>query len=373
MSIWDKLKAELIDIIEWTDESPNTMVWRFPRYQNEIKYGAQLTVRESQVAVFVNEGQIADVFQPGRYTLQTQNMPILTTLKGWKYGFDSPFKAEVYFVNTKNFTDQKWGTKNPIMLRDQEFGPIRLRAFGSFALKIKDAGKFIKEIAGTQGHFTTEEVAEQLRNLILTRFTDAVGESKIPALDLAANYDELSRIVTDKIGTEFSDYGLELTKFLIENISLPPEVEQALDKRSSMGILGNLNAYTQFQAANALESAANNPGGAGSDMMGLGVGLSMAQQMTQALNNANANQAQAPNLNQVPPPIPNASIQYFVAVDGQQQGPFNLQAIDLMVKQGQLTRDMLVWKQGMPTWTKAGEAGDLTNFFGAIPPPLPPQ
>lgn len=369
MSIWDKLKAEFVDIIEWTDDSRNTMIWRFPRYQQEIKYGAQLTVRESQVAVFVNEGQIADVFQPGRYTLETQNMPILTTLKGWKYGFDSPFKAEVYFVNTRNFVDQKWGTKNPIMLRDQEFGPIRLRAFGTFALKVDDAGKFIKEIAGTDGHFTTEEVAEQLRNLILTRFTDAIGESKLPALDLAANYDELSRIITGKIGTEFSDYGLELTKFLVENISLPPEVEQALDKRSSMGILGNLHAYTQFQAANAMENAANNPGGAGSDMMGLGVGLSMAQQMAQTLNNAQ--QAQAPNLNQAAPPIPNANVQYFVAVNGQQQGPFNLQAIDQMVKQGTLTRDMLVWKQGMPNWTKAGDVGDLTGIFGATPPPLP--
>ena len=172
MSIWDRLKNELIDIIEWTDDSANTMVWRFPRHQNEIKYGAQLTVRESQQAVFVNEGQIADVFSPGRYKLETQNIPILSTLKGWKYGFNSPFKAEVYFINTKNFTDQKWGTKNPIMLRDAEFGPVRLRAFGSFALKVTDAKKFIKEIAGTQAHFTTEEIGDQLRNLIVTRFTD---------------------------------------------------------------------------------------------------------------------------------------------------------------------------------------------------------
>src|ERR1043165_6593739 len=190
MGLFDKLKGEFVDIIEWTDSSNDTMVWRFPRYQNEIKMGAKLTVRESQVAVFVNEGQMADEYKPGRYKLETQNLPILTTLKGWKYGFNSPFKAEVYFVNTKNFTDQKWGTKNPIMLRDAEFGPIRLRAFGSFALKITDAAKFIKEIAGTQAHFTTEEVVEQLRNLIVTRFTDAIGESKIPALDLAANYDE---------------------------------------------------------------------------------------------------------------------------------------------------------------------------------------
>ncbi len=237
MGLFDKLKNELIDIVEWTDDSVNTMVWRFPRYQNEIKMGARLTVRESQVAVFVNEGKIADVYSPGLYTLSTQNMPILTTIMGWKYGFNSPFKAEVYFVNTKQFLDQKWGTKNPIMLRDAEFGPIRLRAFGNYAIRINDAGKFIKEIAGTQSHFTTEEVTEQLRNLIITRFTDAIAESKIPALDLAANYDELSKFISGKINPEFNELGVEITKFLVENISLPPEVEAALDKRSSMGIL----------------------------------------------------------------------------------------------------------------------------------------
>ena len=241
MALWDRIKNELIDIIEWTDDSANTMVWRFPRFQNEIKNGAQLTVRESQVAVFVNEGQIADVYKPGRVKLETQNMPILTTLKGWKYGFNSPFKVEVYFVNTKNFTDNKWGTKNPIMLRDPEFGPIRLRAFGTYAVKVVDAGKFIREIAGTQAHFTTEEVSEQLRNLVVTRFTDALGESKIPILDLAANYDELSKFISAKINPEFGEYGLEVTKFLVENISLPPEVETAMDKRSSMGIIGNLS------------------------------------------------------------------------------------------------------------------------------------
>ena len=369
MGIWDKLKNEFVDIIEWTDDSHNTMVWRFPRYQNEIKYGAQLTVRESQQAVFVNEGQIADVYRPGRYTLETQNMPILATLKGWKYGFNSPFKAEVYFINTRNFVDQKWGTKNPIMLRDAEFGPIRLRAFGTFALRITDAGKFIKEIAGTQGHFTTEEVSEQLRNLIITRFTDAIGESKIPVLDLAANYDELSKFITGKVAPEFGEYGLEVTKFLVENISLPQEVEQALDKRSSMGILGNLNAYTQFQAANAMEAAARNPSGSAGDGIGLGMGFAMANQMGQVFSNQQAANAVASG----PPPIPSATVQYFVAVNGQQQGPYTPQTLEQMIRQGSLSRDTLVWKQGMAAWTKAGEAVDLTDFFGAVPPPLPPQ
>lgn len=369
MALWDKLKAELIDIIEWTDDSTNTMVWRFPRYQNEIKYGAQLTVRESQVAVFVNEGQIADVYQPGRYKLETQNMPILTTIKGWKYGFDSPFKAEVYFVNTKNFTDQKWGTKNPIMLRDAEFGPIRLRAFGTFAVKVTDAGKFIKEIAGTQSHFTVEEVAEQLRNLAVTRFTDALGESKIPILDLAANYDELSKFITGKIHPEFNEYGLEVTKFLVENISLPPEVEQALDKRSSMGILGNLNQYAQFQAANAMEQAAKNPGSDAASGMGMGMGFAMAQQMGQMFNQNNQNQQQQNN-NQTPPPIP-GPVQYFLAVNGQQQGPYALPALQQMVQQGTFTRDTLVWKQGMTGWIKAIEVADLSGLFNNTPPPIP--
>jgi membrane protease subunit (stomatin/prohibitin family) len=365
MGIWDRLKNELIDIIEWTDDSTNTMVWRFPRFQNEIKNGAQLTVRESQVAVFVNEGKIADIYQPGRVELDTRNMPILTTLKGWKYGFNSPFKVEVYFVNTKTFTDNKWGTKNPIMLRDPEFGPIRLRAFGTYAIKVTDASKFIKEISATQGHFTTEEVTEQLRNLIVTRFTDAVAESKIPVLDLAANYDELSKFISAKINPEFGEYGLEVTKFLVENISLPPEVETALDKRSSMGILGNLSQYAQFQAANALEQAAKN--GGGNPGLEMGMGFVMAQQMGQMFNQQNAQTNQ-----QTPPPIPGVA-QYFVAANGQQQGPYTQHVLQQMIQEGRVTRDTLIWKQGMGSWSKAGDVSEVSGLFAVIPPPLPPQ
>ncbi len=366
MSIWDKLKGEFIDIIELTDDSTDTMVWRFPRYQNEIKYGAKLTVRESQLAVFVNEGQIADVYKPGMYTLTTQNMPILTTLRGWKYGFDSPFKAEVYFVNTKNFIDQKWGTKNPIMLRDAEFGPVRLRAFGTYALRISDAEKFMKEIAGTQSHFTADEVTEQLRNLVITRFTDVLGESKIPILDLAANYDELSKFIQGKINPEFGEYGLELTKLLVENISLPTEVEQALDKRSSMGIIGNLNQYGQFQAATAMEAAAKNPGGGANEGLGLGMGMAMAQQMGQMFN-------QQPGQQQGPPPVPGTHPPFYIAVNGEQQGPFSTQTLQQMNLQGSFNRETLVWKQGMVNWSKAGELTELTSIFSAVPPPLPPQ
>ena len=363
MGIFDRLKNELLDIIEWTDDTANTMVWKFPRFQNEIKSGAQLTVRESQVAVLVNEGKIADVYAPGRYKLDTQNMPILTTIMGWKYGFNSPFKVDVYFVNTKQFTDNKWGTKNPIMLRDAEFGPVRLRAFGTYAIKIVDAGKFIKEIAGTQSHFTVEEVSEQLRNLVVTRFTDAIGESKIPILDLAANYDELSKFISGKINPEFGEYGLEVTKFLVENVSLPPEVEQALDKRSSMGIIGNLNQYAQFQAANAMEAAAKNPSGNASEGIGMGMGFAMAQQMGQMFNQNQAG-------NNQPPPVPGGP-SYFVAVNGQQQGPYTVATLQNMAAQGSITRDTLVWKQGMPNWSKVTDVTELGHLFGPVPPPIP--
>lgn len=352
------------------------MVWRFPRYQDEIKQGAQLTVRESQAAVFINKGQIADVFSPGMYTLGTDNLPLLSTIMGWKYGFNSPFKSEVYFVNTKNFTDQKWGTKNPIMLRDPEFGPIRVRAFGTYAIKVADPATFLREIVGTDGNFSTDEISGQLRNMIVSRFTDALGESKIPILDMASNYDELGELIRNKIDPEFGEYGLTISKFLVENISLPPNVEEALDKRSSMGIIGNLNQYAQFQAANAMEKAAENPGGGG-EGMSMGMGMAMANQMSNMMNqqqNQNQNQNQntgGGGAGAMPPPLPNA-VEFFVAEGGQQKGPFNLAALTQMIQQGQLTKDSLVWKQGMAAWTAAGEVQEFTNLFGAVPPPLPP-
>ncbi|MGB0524863.1 MAG: SPFH domain-containing protein [Flammeovirgaceae bacterium] len=374
MGLWDKLRNEFVDIIEWKDNTNDTMVWRFPRYQDEIKQGAKLTVRESQAAVFVNKGQIADVFSPGMYTLTTDNIPILATIMGWKHGFNSPYKAEVYFVNTKNFTDQKWGTKNPIMLRDPEFGPVRLRAFGTYAIKVADPATFLREIVGTDGNFSTDEITGQLRNMIVSRFTDALGESKIPILDMASNYDELGELIRNKIDPEFAEYGLTVSKFLVENISLPPNVEEALDKRSSMGIIGNLSQYAQFQAANAMEKAAENPGGGG-EGMSMGMGMAMANQMANMMNPQNQNQNQGQNTSgggAVPPPLPNA-VEFFVAEGGQQKGPFGLPTLQQMIQQGQLTKETLVWKQGMAAWTAAGEVNEFANLFGAVPPPLPPQ
>lgn len=368
MALWDKVKAELVDIIEWTDDSRDTMVWRFPRYQNEIKYGAKLTVRESQVAVFVSEGKIADVFIPGMVSLTTRNLPVLTTLKGWYYGFDSPFKAEVYFVNTRNFTDLKWGTKNPIMLRDPEFGPVRLRAFGTYVVKVADPSIFIREIVGTDAHFSMDEISDQLRSIISSRFADILAESKIPLLDLAANYIELARFVSGKLTPEFNDYGLDITKLVIESISLPPDVEEALDKKSSMGIIGDLSRYTQFQTANAMEKAAENPGGDASAGVGMGMGFAMANQMGKALG------PQPPQATggAAPPPLPgSAEVDYFVALKGEQKGPFSRKVVREMIKDRLIAPDTLTWKKGLDTWIRASEMDELKSDFDAVPPPMP--
>jgi membrane protease subunit (stomatin/prohibitin family) len=369
MAFWDKVTSELVDIIDWTDDTRDTMVWRFPRYQNEIKYGAKLTVRESQVAVFVSEGKIADVFKPGMYSLSTKNLPVLSTIKGWYHGFDSPFKAEVYFVNTRHFTNLKWGTKNSLMLRDIEFGPVRLRAFGSYVVRVHDACVFVKDIAGTDAHFTIDEITDQLRNLIVSRFADLLAESKIPVLDLAANYDELSKFMTEKISPEFLEYGIEITKLLIDNISLPPNVEEALDKRSSMGIIGNLDKYTKFQTANAMELAAENPGGDASAGVGMGMGFAMANQMGQALAPDLKSQG---NTSSSPPPLSsgNENVEYFIGVKGEQKGPFTEKIIAEMIVNKKIESETLVWKKGMENWEKAFLIDELKKHFDSVPPPI---
>lgn len=362
MGILDKLFGEFIDVIEWIDDSHNTMVYRFERYGNEIKYGAMLTVRESQTAILVNEGRIADVFEPGLYQLETRNMPIMTTLQSWPHGFASPFKAEVYFINRRRFTDLKWGTKNPIMLRDREFGPVRLRAFGTYSLRIAQPQLFLQEIVGTGGHFQTGDISDQLRNLIVARFGDILGASGIPLLDLAANYDELGEFITQKIRPEFAAYGLDVLQLLVENISLPPEVEAALDKRTSMGIIGDLGSYTQFQAAEALAAAAKNPSGTAGEGIGMGMGFAMAQNLAQGQP-----QTAAPIS---PPPLPDATV-YFVAIAGQQQGPFNPSQLTHMIGTGDVGRNTLVWSQALTEWTPAGTVPAFAAAFAHTPPPLP--
>jgi membrane protease subunit (stomatin/prohibitin family) len=288
MGILDRLNptSQFIEVIEWLDDSANTLVYRFPVKDQEIKNGAQLIVRESQTAVFVFEGQIADQFPPGRYTIDGGNTPILSKLGAWKYGFNSPFKAEVYFVNTRQFTDLKWGTPNPVMMRDTDFGMVRLRAFGIYSMRVAEPQAFIREIAGTSGRFQTEDIEGQLKRTLVGGFSDALGESKIAALDLASNYDELAKFTRVKLNEEFKAFGLELTKFVIENISLPQEVEQAMDKRTSMGVIGDVGRYAQFQAADAMRDAAQNPGGGAGAGMGLGAGFAMGNAMANAMTDA---------------------------------------------------------------------------------------
>ncbi|MDH3270914.1 MAG: SPFH domain-containing protein [Gemmatimonadota bacterium] len=370
MGLFDKIRGEFIDIIEWTDSSPNTLVYRFERHNNEIKYGAQLTVREGQSAVFIDEGQLADVFPPGMYSLETENLPILSTLKGWKYGFESPFKAEVYFVNTRQFTDQKWGTKNPVTMRDPEFGPVRVRAFGTYTMRVDDPGVFIREIVGTDSHFTTEEVTDQVRNVLVARFSDAMASSGIPVLDMAASYDELGQKLGDRVRHDMEGYGIELRTLLVENISLPPAVEEALDKRTSMGVLGNLDQYAKYQAAEAIGDIANNPGGGGmaAGGMGAGMGFAMANQIGQAMNQP-AGQPQHAG-GGAPPPIPQGP-QFYAAIGGQQAGPFDEAGLQQQIKSGAVTKETLVWTQGMGEWAKAGDVDAVSKHFGSVPPPLP--
>ena len=292
MGILDIFKSQLIDVIEWKDSSANTMVHRYENNGKEIMMGAQLTVRESQVAVMVNEGQIADVFAPGRYELSTQNMPVMTALQSWKFGFNSPFKAEVYFINTKQFLDRKWGTSNPVMMRDAEFGMVRLRAHGIYSFRVADPVAFLKEVFGTSAYMTVEGVEGQVKRTLVSGLSDAIAQSKIPALDLAANYDELSQFALQALAPRIESLGLKLESFVIENISLPQEVEQAMDRRTSMGVVGDLNKYTQFQAAEAMRDAANNQGGTAGMGAGMGAGMMMAQAMQ--MNGQAAQQATAP-------------------------------------------------------------------------------
>jgi membrane protease subunit (stomatin/prohibitin family) len=364
MGLFDKIRGEFIDVIEWTDSSGDTLVYRFERHGNEIKNGARLTVREGQAAVFIDEGQLADIFAPGMYTLETANLPVLSTLKGWKHGFESPFKAEVYFVSTRLNTDQKWGTKNPITMRDPEFGPVRVRAFGTYALRVSDPGTFVKEIVGTDGRFSTGEVSDQIRNILVSRFSDALAESGIAVLDMAANLDELGGTLLGRVASDVGGYGLELKTLLVENVSLPPAVEEALDKRTSMGVIGDLSKYTQYQAATAIGDAAKNPGGGGAAAAGIGAGLgfAMAGQMGQALSGQGRPAGG-------PPPIPQTM--YFAAVDGQQVGPFDAGALKDQIRSGRVKKDTLVWAEGMAEWTAADKVDAVSKLFGALPPPLP--
>lgn len=368
MGLFDKIRGEFIDIIEWLDDSNDTMAYRFERHQNEIKNGAKLTVREGQIAVFINEGQIADVFESGMHELTTENLPILSTLKGWKYGFNSPFKAEVYFISTRKITAQKWGTKNPITLSDQRFGMIEIRSFGTYVIRVKDAPVFIKEIVGTDGYFTTDEITDQLRSMIVTRFTDAVGEANLPIENYASNINEISEYVHEVIRPEFEQYGIEVTKFLIENVSMPEEIKKEVFELSRLNAI-DLNKLTQMKAAKAMEKAAENQSGTAGAGMGMGMGFAMANQMGQTFAGGQQTQNQQATP-PTPPPVPPV-LTFHMVVDGKQTGPYDLNALKEMVRKNQFTKTTLVWREGMANWIAAGQVSELNSVFGSVPPPIP--
>ena len=374
--IGNQLGSQFIEIIQWLDDTNDSLVYRFPVYNQEIKMNAQLTVRENQAALFINEGKAADLFTPGRYELTTQNMPILTTLRGWKYGFQSPFKAEVYFFSTRVFTDLKWGTTNPVMMRDAEFGMIRLRAFGTYAMKITDPRTFFATIVGTQGLTTTDEITGQLRSTILSRLSDAIAESKIAALDIASKYDELSGHGKQILAPEFSSFGLELSRFFIENVSLPEEVEAAIDQRTKLGVLGDkMGQYTQLQAADAMKVAAANPGGAAGAGVGIGAGIAMGGMMGGAHANASA-AGQAMGGGMAPPPPPPApgfaAPRWSLTVDGKTYGPYSDDAVKGMVASGQVAAGTLAWKPGAAGWAPISSFEELAGAGPNAPAPPPP-
>ena len=365
MGIFDFLTGEFIDVIHWVDDTRDTMVWRFEREGHEIKYGAKLTVREGQAAVFVHEGQLADVFTPGLYMLETNNMPIMTTLNHWDHGFKSPFKSEIYYVNTTRFNNLKWGTKNPIMVRDPEFGPTRLRAYGTYTIRVTDPARFLTEIVGTDGEFTMDEISYQIRNIIVQDFSRVIASSGIPVLDMAANTADLGKLISAQIAPTLAEYGLSMPELYIENISLPPAVEAALDKRTSMGLAGDLGKFTQYSAAEAMTAAAQQQGGG--DMgagIGAGMGMAMAQSMAQGFGTPQAAAA--------PPPPPPVEHVWHIAENGQTTGPFSKADLGRMASGGTFKRDTYVWTAGQDGWQRAEDVQELAQLFTILPPPPPP-
>jgi excisionase family DNA binding protein len=283
MNILNIIKSQLIEVIEWTDDSRDTLSYRWPDEDKEIKNGAQLIVRESQQVQFVAAGQYADLFGPGKHTLSTENIPVLSTIYGWKYGFQSPFKCDVYYINTRLFTGNKWGTANPVTVRDPDFGVVRIRAFGTYDFRIVQPALFLKEVAGTDQNFRLDEFADTMRSRIVSIFSEALAKAKIPVLDVATRYSDLGEALVQIINPAVVDkYGLEITSFILENVSVPAEVEQAIDKRSSMTAIGNLNDYVKYQMGQAManggDSAATLPA---SMAMGFGMAQEMMKQMQQ--------------------------------------------------------------------------------------------
>lgn len=290
MGLFDAIRKQLLKVIEWKDDSTDTLVYRYPIQdsRDEIMNGCQLIVTESQVAILVKDGQIGDIFGPGSHKLETKNLPILTKIAGWKYGFDSPFKADVYYINTKQFINQPWGTTNPVMMSDKEFGPVRIRAFGKYAYRVTDAGKFMKEIFGTKRDYSTKSLEDYFKSMVVSGFSSTLSKASIPVLEIAGKYYELAELIKQTVQEDFNEIGLTLVELFIENVSLPKEVEETIDKRTSVGIMSDkMGSYVTYEAAGAMRDAAKNEGnglaGAG---IGLGAGVSMGTMMSNALSNA---------------------------------------------------------------------------------------
>ncbi|HXD40026.1 MAG TPA: SPFH domain-containing protein [Ramlibacter sp.] len=286
MALMDFIKKQFIDIIQWTEEGDGTLAWRFPMRDLEIQYGASLTVRESQMAVFVNEGKVADVFGPGMYKLTTQTIPVLTYLKNWDKLFESPFKSDVYFFSTRQQVDQRWGTPQPITIRDKDFGAVRLRAFGNFNYRVADPKVFYTTISGTRDIYTVADIDGQLRGMFLQNISDAIGESAIPFLDLAANQIEFARALATQLTPAFEAIGLKLEGVTVQNLSLPDELQKLLDQRIGMGMVGDMGKFMQYQTGQAIPEMARSAGtggGIAGDAMGLGAGIAMGQVLAQNL------------------------------------------------------------------------------------------
>jgi membrane protease subunit (stomatin/prohibitin family) len=358
MTLGDFIRGELIDIVEWLETTPDEMVWRFERPNNELKNGARLVVRPGQLAVFVEQGTVADVFQPGQHELVTKNLPILSRLRGWKFGFQSPFKAEIVFVSTRQFMSNKWGTKAPVMTTDPQLGPVRLRVFGTYAMRVSDAESFVRELVGANATFTSSQITDQVRDLIVARFSELLGEKSMPVLELAANYRELGDLAATRLVPELARFGIELTQLVVESIALPDEVAATLDQRTRIGLIGSdVGAYAQLQAADAIREAARNPGGGGGTA--IGVGLAMAQQIA-----GTAGQALRPAVPAAgaaaggPPPIPGA-LAFYIAVNGAPVGPLDLGALTQRARDGSFRADTLVWRDGMGQWAPASQVAEL--------------
>jgi membrane protease subunit (stomatin/prohibitin family) len=374
MGIIGKIRGELVDIIEWIDDSRSTLAWRFPRYNNEIKNEAELIVREGQQAVFVYRGKLADRFGPGHYTLTSENLPLLSTLQGWKHGFNSPFRSEVYFINTRPVTDLRWGTPNPVTVRDPDFTMVQVRANGLCVVRVADPEVFLREVIGTDSSVDVDEISELIRRVITVAFSDMIMETRLGVIDLQGRQVELSDKLRTFVNEQVDDeFGLAVDSITM-NISLPDEITSAMTRGVARGVeesgflnnVGDLGRYQQGKAADAMIAAAQNPGGgAMGDMMSAGMGVALGSQMAGQFAGHGAQQTPAA----VPPPLPGAAT-FHIDNGGQAAGPFSIAQLQAAAASGQFNASTLVWNQGMPGWAAAGAVPALSGLF-STPPPLP--